>query len=446
MRWRALLAGLFALALMALSPAQQSLLLGGASLIPSLDLNFLTQGVDPRITFTRASNATSYDSTGTLQTASTNTPRIDYDPTTLAIRGLLIEEARTNAMRNPRAEGSSAGVPGTPPTNWSVQAVSITSPVSGIVGSGTESGIQYVDISLAGTLPAGGTAYFVYFEPAGIIAALTGQVWSMGLNYRLMSGALPTGSVQLQESELTSGGGAVTTQTVTVASPTGAALATQRPTGVLTLSGGATTAFLRPNLKFSFGGSLGTTFTFVIRIGGVQSELGAFATSLILPAVASPAATTRAADVATMPVGPWFNPNQGALAADVQLLAETGSTAPRIMSFSDGTTANLLELLISLPNVSYQQVVATVSGTSNFGTFTTAQMKAAAAYRSGAQSGVLNGGAVNSTALAGVPGGLTILGLGNRFDGARPMSGYLRRVRYWSRALGTGELQQVTMP
>ena len=67
---------------------------------PSLDLPLTGPTLDPRITFTRASTATYFDATGTLQTAAANTPRFDYDPVAHAPRGLLIEEARTNLLLN----------------------------------------------------------------------------------------------------------------------------------------------------------------------------------------------------------------------------------------------------------------------------------------------------------------------------------------------------------
>jgi hypothetical protein len=67
---------------------------------PSLDLDFSTGTLDPRITFTRASTATYFDVAGTLQTAVTNAPRFDYNPVTHAARGLLVEEARTNLVLN----------------------------------------------------------------------------------------------------------------------------------------------------------------------------------------------------------------------------------------------------------------------------------------------------------------------------------------------------------
>lgn len=68
---------------------------------PTLDLNFaLTKSLDPRITFTRASSGTYFDSSGVLQTATTNTPRFDHNPVTGASLGLLIEEQRTNLLLN----------------------------------------------------------------------------------------------------------------------------------------------------------------------------------------------------------------------------------------------------------------------------------------------------------------------------------------------------------
>ncbi|WP_341743087.1 hypothetical protein [Azonexus hydrophilus] len=52
------------------------------------------------ITFTRASAATRFNASGVLETVGNNVPRIDYDPVTLACRGLLIEEQRTNMLLN----------------------------------------------------------------------------------------------------------------------------------------------------------------------------------------------------------------------------------------------------------------------------------------------------------------------------------------------------------
>ena len=71
----------------------------------TLSLDFTTMGsLDSRFTFTRASTGTYINSAGlvtTMAAASTNDPtkaRFDYDPTTLAPRGLLIEGSATNLL------------------------------------------------------------------------------------------------------------------------------------------------------------------------------------------------------------------------------------------------------------------------------------------------------------------------------------------------------------
>jgi len=65
----------------------------------ALDLIFDGRPLDPRITFTRAAGpATFVGSDGLIQSAGTNVARQDYDPVTLAWRGLLVEQARTNSI------------------------------------------------------------------------------------------------------------------------------------------------------------------------------------------------------------------------------------------------------------------------------------------------------------------------------------------------------------
>lgn len=67
------------------------------TVMPTLRLDFVNSNVlDPRITFARSSSATYFNSAGVMTTASTDVPRIDYDPVTGVCNGLLIEQASTN--------------------------------------------------------------------------------------------------------------------------------------------------------------------------------------------------------------------------------------------------------------------------------------------------------------------------------------------------------------
>jgi hypothetical protein len=58
------------------------------------------------VTFTRAGTANYVNSSGTMTAANADTGRVDYDPVTLAARGLLVEEGRTNLLLNSASLGT----------------------------------------------------------------------------------------------------------------------------------------------------------------------------------------------------------------------------------------------------------------------------------------------------------------------------------------------------
>jgi hypothetical protein len=67
--------------------------------IPRIALDFTTAALDSRVTIARALNtATRVNSSGYVELINANLPRFDYNPVTLACKGLLIEEARTNIL------------------------------------------------------------------------------------------------------------------------------------------------------------------------------------------------------------------------------------------------------------------------------------------------------------------------------------------------------------
>ena len=123
-----------------------------SGLNPTLSLDFLTPVLDGRITASGGANGTRVNSSGLIVAATT--PRFDYDPVTLAIKGLLVEEARTNLFLNSKIDGS----------NLSTQGVSVTAQAYTIsfygTGSITLSGAATATINGAGAYPNRVTSTF----------------------------------------------------------------------------------------------------------------------------------------------------------------------------------------------------------------------------------------------------------------------------------------------
>ncbi len=84
---------------------------------PTTALSLTDGSLDASFTFTRASTGYYYDSSGTLVSAAIDAPRFDYNPDTLEIKGLLIENAATN-LTNYSEEADNAW--------WAKQAVTIS--------------------------------------------------------------------------------------------------------------------------------------------------------------------------------------------------------------------------------------------------------------------------------------------------------------------------------
>ena len=391
------------------------------------------------ITFTRASTATYFDATGTLQSAAIDAPRFDYDPSTLAARGFLIEEARTNSIRNNTMVGAVAGTPGTLPTNWSITAgVGLSSQV---VGTGTESGITYIDIRIFGTT-AGAVNTDITFELTANVSALTGQTWTESIYQKLVGGTLANvSSFVFRFNEYTSGAVFISGQnSSSLAVPTSSGLATQRVSAAITLDGGATTAQLLAFLRIGTGTG---AVDYTLRIGLPQLELGAFATS---PIPTTTTALTRSADVASVnTLSPWFNATEGTLYAE--WLVPSVSGLRFIAEFDDGTDTNRITLLTNatagqsrcpLVTVTTEQAGIVAPDAAANTTY-----KWAGVYAANDFIGASNGTLLTPDTTGAVPT-VTLLRLGNRPSGAASLNGYLRRITYYPRRLSNAELQSIT--
>jgi hypothetical protein len=137
---------------------------------PAMALDFLQPFLDSRITFTRAlGTATRVNGSGLIEIVNANLPRFDYDPVTLAPKGLLVEEARTNLFLNSLIDG----------TSLSTQSVTVTAVPHTISFYGTGT----ITLSGAATATVVGTGVYpnrqtLTFTPivGVLICTVTGSV------------------------------------------------------------------------------------------------------------------------------------------------------------------------------------------------------------------------------------------------------------------------------
>jgi hypothetical protein len=388
-----------------------------------------------------SSLATYYPTT----TAAYYAPRFDYNPSTLAAQGLLIEEQRTNSIRNNTMQGAVAGTPGTLPTNWST-FTPLTGLTREIVGTGTESGITYIDVRVSGTPSAAGL-FLINFESNTQNVASNGQSWSGSTYCKLQAGSL-TGisSLVLRTSALDAAQVEVsnTSQTFT---PTTAALSTQRISANHTNTS-ASTAYEIVYLRVSLSG---VAIDITLRIGLPQLELGAFATSVI-PTTTT--ALTRNADVASMTgtnFSSWFNPTASTLYVEWTNIAAAipSGGSQLICDISDGTASNFYRVFQS-------QVAGTKASTNMFsggvnpgridsgGAYSNATVKAASAFAASDRAISANGNAATTSATGALPINVNRMNIGAEAALTNFINGYIRRIAYYPVRLPNSTLQALT--
>jgi hypothetical protein len=405
-------------------------------------LKTLDHGVGPAITFTRASNATFFDASGTLQTAANDTPRFDHDPATGASRGLLIEEARTNSIRNSQAGGAATGTPGTAPTNWSTSVASSTSLAREIVGTGTEAGLSYVDFKFSGT-PTTNDQVYVVFEGNLQVVGVAGQTWTTSLYCKLSGGSLTNiASVRIQQWYYNDSNVFVGFTQAAAITPTSSLQRFQHSGEV---PAGATR--VRPHIIATY--TNGNPIDLTLRIAAPQLEQGAFATSYI---PTTSAAATRAADSAVVtPISSFYNQSEGTLFAEFsrnQVVAQG-----RFLSFTNAADlfVNFLNLETGYGNPALHRIIST-NGTSvasgpAAGNVAGTIYRLSGGYSStsiiAAQNGVLEAQA----AVTGTPTGIDSMAIGATRSTTtvdRQLNGHIRKIAYWPRRLSNTLLQQLT--
>ena len=417
---------------------------GSSTSIPSFSRDFVTvktlnHGIGPDITFTRTGTATYFNSSGVLTTATANEPRFDHDPSTLASKGLLIEEGRTNSIRNSQAGGSTNGVIGSGgvmPTNWAFgSATGITREV---IGSGTISGMSYIDIKFSGTNNSGSTIFpQITFESPTQILASSGQTWALSVYVSLISGSL-TGidlRTNIQENQAD---GTYLANSNSSFTPTSSLL---RYTHTRTLSNASTARVAGSVIPFI---SNGVAIDATIRIAAPQLEQGAFATSYI---PTTSAAVARGADNAVITtISSFFNASEGTLFAEASTFAQDSSRV--VFEFGDGTTSNRIYILRN-GATSAANFITTVSGSAQASLsqssvfIVNTTCKTISAYKLDDFAATANGSTVTTDTSGSIPT-VNKMAIGSTNTLAAIWCGHIRKVAYYPKRLTNDRLKSLT--
>ncbi len=420
----------------------------------ALDLQFaadktMTARKGPNPAFTRGSTGTFVGSNGLIQTAAVNAARFDHDPVTLACKGLLIEESRTNAAFQSGVIVNNIG--------WVVSS-STTGATSVASGTGPDSNTSYLISESATTAPHGlyntgtntvtlgasvtsGVAYtasaFVKKVTGSIdwiqILLGTGGFGSQYANFNLTTGQFGNVSgLTTRVEEHANGWYRISvTRNATVTTSTTATFGVN----FINNTNGTTSG---P----SYAGSTSNQFLLTM----CQFEAGSFPTSYIPTTTGS---VVRSADVCSITGAnftSFYNSTSGTLLSEASISNLIGSNRG-IVQIDNGTNLSILRHVYGFPDGGFRSVIrengdsqTVLSPTT--GTASTIQ-KRIIAYEGTGFASVTNGGAV-ATATRTMPTGLNAMRIGNLVDGSFYLSGHIAAIRFYKKRLSNAKLVQLT--
>ena len=350
-------------------------------------------------------------------------PRFDYDPVTLAPKGLLIEEQRTNLLTYSEQFDNAAWAK----SNATVTANAVTAP------DGTSTADKAIQNAVTAFATVGRAATIV------VGTSYTFTVYGKMAEWRYMALA-PNGSPDVAVFDLQNG---------VVASKAASTVATVTAVGdgwfrcSMTYTEASLTSrtfAVLPNNTGTFSSQTGDG-TSGIFIWGAQLEAGAFATSYI-PTVASQ--VTRTADQTTISApnfSSWYNQSEGTFVVEA---SSAQANSNRLIEASGGISARVVDLLLVTTGGAALQMY---NGTANLTTlnfFTAGSVvKAAGAYATSDYAAVL-GGSAPATNTAALVNSATSLQIGRQSTGAGYLNGHIRSIRYYPSRLTNAQLQALT--
>jgi hypothetical protein len=363
--------------------------------------------------------------------------RFDYDPVTLAPRGILIEEQRTNlaTYSNDFADASWVAL-----SAKNVVANTTVSP-DGSVNASTltdNSAVAYQGIAKSVTVANDNATY-----TASVYVRKTtgGTSPTFGVNFQISGGTVVTAQPRLNTDTGTLINGTGTVQNA------GAywrliCTITNNTSGNTSLGLSLYPATSAYNVPADSAAATGSAIIY-----GAQLEAGTFATSYI-PTVASQ--VTRSADLCaiTAPMfAPWYSQSQGTMVVEF-VSNGINTVSSSLAAISDGTGNNILLPFINAGGVSFVSVLSggATSASLNTGAVTVrAIAKHASAYQADSFSATLNGAAPTVDTAGPVPVGANVMNIGWAAPyGGLYLNGHIRSVRYYPFRASNNQLQALT--
>lgn len=362
-------------------------------------------------TLTRSSVAQRFNASGNLETIAADTIREDYDPATLAARGMLVEPSVTELITESAVTT----------TGWQVAGgASVTFLALGALGvfpgASVASGGAVVDVLARRStgdiaLTSGLTYQVVLYYRAGTSGRLRVQL----LNVASSTSAIVSGAIGALAVTTTTGGSLTIDADELLADGVTRRLR-------MTFTPNATTDYrLRAGPDTATAGQTVTLLGAFLRQSGTHSS----------PIITAGSTLLRAADFPSVALGPWFNDASGT--GIIEFVASMPlETNQRVLSIDTGTTASRLELRIVGGVLRFTAVVGGVVVVDIAGGAVTAGAitRAAFAFTDGDCALSVNGAASVTSAVAGLPVGFTRFFPG-RLGTVNHLNGWITSLVWW---------------
>jgi len=401
----------------------------------------------PLPTFTRASVATRVNSAGLIVPAAIHETRIDYNPTTLACLGLLIEEQRSNL--NAWSEDLTNAA-------WSKNNTAVTGNAS-IAPDGNSS----ADLLSETTANA---AHYTIFS--GIPVSVTiGITYTMSVFLKKGTGATAPDWINLFFVTTAFGakGVAFNVSTGSVGATSGGQTATvkQFPNGWWRVSMTATatssasqgtlyTSFTNNTNSISSPTYTGQTTSNVF-VWGAQFEAGSFATSYVPTTTTSLIRSVDVCSITGAAFTGFYNQTEGAMVFKGDRVLGNNvagiSGFPRYISFDDGTVSNRIHLWWYAGPNNYMVTAVGVDSASINSTAVTdgSRFAMAARYKANDFAVSQNAGAVLTDTTGPVPT-VDRAGIGMAGNSGGSINGHIHTIQYFNAIKTNAQLQALSTP